>query len=98
MRKFRRFIIALVQVLQILSIIVATLGGGWLGWQIQQAMDYGSSGIEIAGWPAAEIVVPLLGGIIGLYLSAVGAALVFLLAEIAANTRATAFMLKRDGR
>ncbi|HUI15970.1 MAG TPA: hypothetical protein VL048_21120 [Xanthobacteraceae bacterium] len=67
MRKFRRFIIALVQVLQILSIIMATLGGGWLGWQIQQAMNYGSYGFAIAGQPAAGIVVPLLGGIIGFF-------------------------------
>jgi hypothetical protein len=98
MRKRRRFIITLVQVLQILSIIMATLGGGWLGWQIQRAMDYGSYGFAIAGQPAADIVVPLLGGIIGFFLSAMGAALVFLLVEIAANTRATAFMLKRNGR
>ncbi|HUI15981.1 MAG TPA: hypothetical protein VL048_21175 [Xanthobacteraceae bacterium] len=98
MKRFRRFIIALAQVLQIFWIIVVTLGGGWLGWQLQQTMDYGLYGLQIWGWPAAEIVIPILGGVIGLFLSATGAAVVFLLAEIAANTRAAVFMLRRDRR
>jgi hypothetical protein len=94
MGEFRRFIIGLVQALQIVLILGATVGGGLYGWLILQTTGYSPYGWQIAGRPAVEVLFPLVGASIGFLVSATGAVLIFMLAEISANTRTTAVMLE----
>jgi hypothetical protein len=74
---FRRFIIRTAEVMMILFVIVITVGvavSAAIG-----AQEYGS---------ASAILAFIVGGIIGFVGASILAAFFFLLAEIAANTRA----------
>jgi hypothetical protein len=94
MGEFRRLVIGLVEILQIFYIIAATVGGAWAGWRIAWLIGLSPYGLQIADRPAAEILFPLIEALIGFFVAATGAALVFMLAEIAANTRTTVLLLE----
>jgi hypothetical protein len=77
MRGFRRFIIRIAEILTILMMVFATI-------------SFATSGLFWAGISGYSWIVGLvLGAITGFALAALGAAILFLLIEIAQNTRPT---------
>jgi hypothetical protein len=77
MRGFRRFIIRIAEILTILTMVFATI-------------SFAISGVFWAAMSGYSWIVGLvLGAISGFALAAVGAAILFLLIEIAENTRRT---------
>jgi hypothetical protein len=87
---FRRFVIGFVEFLQVLGIILITLFSAITGHFAMPA-----SGVLIGGM---DLLGPILGGLVGFTVSASLASLIFLLAEIAANTRKTALVFDSVGR
>ncbi len=74
---FRRFIIKIAEVMMVFFVILLTLALAISA--AVAAQDYGS---------ASAILAFIVGGILGFIIASVLAAFFFLLAEIAANTRA----------
>ena len=91
MRPLRRFIIALAEILQVLSLLLWTSGGAWGGMRAARiAFEYGylrNTAITLETATDAGLV---LGGLIGFVLSVTAAALVFTFAQIEVNTREVA--------
>ena len=90
MGAFRRIVIALADVLAIVSIIGFTIGGGAIA-AATAALQSQVLG-QAAGGSAA--VAFILGAVAGFIVSALLAALLFSLSEIAANTRKTVQLLE----
>lgn len=92
---FREFVLGLVETMLIFYIVVATVGGGWYVWKLCAP----SIEMSMQDWSASqrwmlELVIALLGCIIGLFLSAASALLVFLLMELTATIRTIAVRLE----
>ena len=90
MRSLRRLIIVLAEIVQVFSLILWTVGGGWAGARgAQIAFDYGHL-TDILPLARAIDVGMALGAFIGFVISATAAALVFAFAQIEVNTREVA--------
>ena len=90
MRSLRRLIIALAELVQVLSLLLWTIGGAWGGGRVARIIfDYGylRNTLPLDSAINAGLV---LGGIVGFVLSATAAALVFAFAQIEVNTREVA--------
>jgi hypothetical protein len=83
---FRRIVIALANILAIIGIVLSTIGGGFSG--------AASSQIYGGGGATAMVVGFVLGALVGFLVAAILAAFLFLLTEIATNTRQTMLMLE----
>lgn len=90
MEDFRRFILSVADGIAVLSVIIGTLGAGITGAALGYttgAFSGNGAGLAFFGF--------LVGGFIGFVTSALASALLFVLAEIAANTRRTREILER---
>lgn len=90
---FRRFIIGLAELLQVVCIIVVTLGGAaaGLGAATLMADHMGRSADTIGD------IGMVAGGVVGFVISVTTAAILFALAETARNTRRLVFLLQTRG-
>jgi hypothetical protein len=93
MSAFRRLVIGVAEVVQVISIVVVTLGGGMLGRSLMvmyslrpfTAQQVQSGQVTVAG--SVPMLGFIIGATIGFCLAATAAAILFTLAEIASNTR-----------
>ena len=83
---FRRIVIALADILAIIFIVLFTIGGGFSGAASSQIYGGGGATSMIVGF--------LLGALGGFLVSAILAAFLFSLSEIAANTRQVMLLLE----
>ncbi len=90
---FRRFIIGLAELLQIICIVVVTLGGAaaGLGAATLLADHMGRSADTIGN------IGMVAGGAVGFVISVTIAAILFAFAETARNTRRLVFLLQTRG-
>ncbi len=87
MRSLRRLIIVLAEIVQVFSLILWTVGGGWAGARgARIAFDYGHL-TDILPLDRAIDAGMALGAFVGFVISATVAALVFAFAQIEVNTR-----------
>ena len=87
MRSVRRLVIVLAELLQIVSIVIWTLGGTWAGGRLAAlAIEYR---YLPSTWPTDNLFHAglIAGGIVGFAISATAAAVVFAFAQIELNTR-----------
>jgi hypothetical protein len=80
-------IIVLAEFMQVVSVIVWTFGGAWVGRCLNDvAIDHG---YLATGWPKDNLQAAayIAGGVVGFAISATGAAIVFAFAQIELNTR-----------
>jgi hypothetical protein len=92
MSEFRRFVIGLVNLLLLLAIVLATIGGAISGGAVLPNLNIGA----LRPLSGSEPIVGAIGGaIFGFLVSAIPAVFLFLLTEIADNTRQTLLELRR---
>lgn len=90
MRSMRRMFIVLAELMQVVSVLVWTVGGAWVG---RYFIDIAVAQRYFAGsWPQdnLQITAYSVGGLVGFAISATGAAIVFALAQIELNSREVA--------
>ena len=87
MRSIRRLIIVLAELMQVVSLVVWTLGCAWAGSHLAVlALD---QGYVPQPWTKDSVVTAgiIAGGVVGFAISATAAAIVFAFAQIELNTR-----------
>lgn len=90
MTSFRRFVIVIAEVMQILSMLVVTLYGGVIGAYSGSVFGL-STGVRIEGLgevaSVGGVVGFCMGALVGFFLSATAAAILFAFVQIERNTR-----------
>ena len=97
MRSFRRFVIGLAEVIQIISMIAFTLLCGVVGgaYGTMLGLDFGNLQFANQGATSTGALLGFgAGALVGFTTSATVAAFLFVLAEIAMNTRDTNRLLR----
>jgi hypothetical protein len=90
MRPLRKLIIGLAEMMQVVSLLVWTIGGAWGGARaVTVAVDAGYFH-NVIPLESGQTVGIVLGGLVGFAISATAAAVVFAFAQIEANTREVA--------